>query len=73
MVGWHHRLDGHEFEQTQGVGDGQGGLACCSPWGPKELDRTEQLSNKDGRLETEEQLKLQLKSQDHWKAEFPLL
>ena len=33
MVGWHHRLDGHEFEQTPGVGDGQRGLACCSPWG----------------------------------------
>ena len=33
MVGWHHRLDGHEFEQTPGVGDGQGSLACCSPWG----------------------------------------
>ena len=32
MVGWHHRLDGHESEQTRGVGDGQGGLACCSPW-----------------------------------------
>ena len=44
MVGWHHQLDGHEFEQTQGVGDGQGGLACCSPWGRKELDMTEQLN-----------------------------
>ena len=41
MVGWHHRLDGHESEQTLGVGDGQGGLACCSPWGCKELDTTE--------------------------------
>ena len=36
MVGWHHRLDGHEFEQALGVGDGQGGLACCSPWGRRE-------------------------------------
>ena len=36
MVGWHHRLDGHEFEQAPGVGIGQGGLVCCSPWGPKE-------------------------------------
>ena len=35
MVGWHHRLDGHEFEQAPRVGDGQGGLACCSPWGRK--------------------------------------
>ena len=44
MVGWHHWLNGHEFEQTPGVGDGQGGLACCSPWGLKELDTTEQLN-----------------------------
>ena len=42
MVGWHHRLDGHEFEQASGVGDGQGSLACCSPWGRKESDMTEQ-------------------------------
>ena len=46
MVGWHHRRDGHEFEQTPGVGAGQGGLVCCSPWGHKELDMTEQLNNK---------------------------
>ena len=46
MVGWHHRLNGHGFEQTLGVGDGRGGLACCSPWGRKELDTTEQLSNR---------------------------
>ena len=44
MVVWHHRLDGYEFEQTLGVGDRQGSLACCSPWGLKELDKTEQLS-----------------------------
>ena len=44
MVGWHHRLDGHEFEQGPGVGDGWGGLASCSPWGSKELDRTVQLT-----------------------------
>ena len=44
MVGWHHRLDGHEFEQALGVDDGQGGLACCSPWGCKEWDMTEQLN-----------------------------
>ena len=44
MVGWHHRLDGHKFKQAPGVGDGQGGLACCSPWGRKELDTTEQLN-----------------------------
>ena len=41
MVGWHHQLDGHEFEQVLGVGDGQGGLACYSPWGCKESDMTE--------------------------------
>ena len=35
MIGWHHRLDGHEYEQAPGVGDGQGSLVCCSPWGPK--------------------------------------
>ena len=40
---WHHRLDGHEFEQALGVGDRQGSLACCSPWGRKESDTTEQL------------------------------
>ena len=44
MVGWHHRLNGHESEQAQGVGDGQGSLVCCSPWGCKELDTTEQLN-----------------------------
>ena len=44
MVGWYHQFDGHEFEQTPGVGDGQGGLACCSPWSHKELDTTEQLN-----------------------------
>ena len=41
MVGWHHRFDRHEFEQASGVGDGQGSLVCCSPWGRKELDMTE--------------------------------
>ena len=41
MVGWHHQLDGYEFEQAPGVGDGQGGRACCSPWGRKEADTTE--------------------------------
>ena len=44
MIGWHHRLSGHEFEQTLGVGDGQGSLVCCSPWNHKELDMTEQLN-----------------------------
>ena len=44
MVGWHHRFDGCEFEWTPGVGDGQGGLACCDSWGRKELDMTEWLN-----------------------------
>ena len=44
MVGWHYRLNGCEFEQTLGVSDGQGGLACCGPCGCKELDTTEQLN-----------------------------
>ena len=44
MVGWHHRLDGHEFEQALGVDDGQGRQACCSLWGPKESDKIEQLN-----------------------------
>ena len=45
MVGWHHRLDGREFPQAPGVGDGQGGLACCRPRGRRELDLTEWLKN----------------------------
>ena len=44
MVGWHDQLDGHEFEQVQGVGVGQGNLAFSSPWGHKELDTTERLN-----------------------------
>ena len=44
MVGWNHRLDGHGFEWTLGVGDGQGGLARCNSWGHKESDMTEQLN-----------------------------
>ena len=43
MIGWYHQLDGYDFEQAPGVGDGQGSLACCSPWGRKELNTTEQL------------------------------
>ena len=45
MVGWHHRLNGHEFEQTLGDGEGQGRLACCSSWECKESDTTERLNN----------------------------
>ena len=45
MVGWHPRVNGHEFEQAPGVGDGQGSLVSCSPWGLKESDMTEQLND----------------------------
>ena len=54
MVGWHHQLNGHESGQTLGDSEGQGSLACCSPWGHEEMDMTEQLnSNTNGLLETE--------------------
>ena len=52
MAGWHHWLDGHEFEWTLGVGDGQGGLACCDSWGHKESDTTERLNWTEGTLST---------------------
>ena len=47
MVGWHHQLNGYEFEQTLGDSEGQGSLVCCSPWGHKQQDMTEQLNNND--------------------------
>ena len=52
VVGWHHRLNGHEFEQTLGVGDGQRGLACCSPWSRKQLDMTERLNIRKSETKT---------------------
>ena len=52
MVGWHRRLNGHEFEQTPGAGDGQGSLVCSSPWGHKESDTTEGLNNNNNLWET---------------------
>ena len=52
IVGWHHQLNGHEFEQTPGDSEGQGSLACCSPWGPKESDMAERLNNNDVILRT---------------------
>ena len=45
MVGWHHQINGHEFEQILGDRKGQGSLVCCSPWGHKESDTTQQLNN----------------------------
>ena len=49
MVGWYHQLNGHEFEQTSGDSEGQGSLACCSPWSCKELDMEQQTSSKSGK------------------------
>ena len=49
MAGWHHRCDGHKFEQALGVGDEQGSLACCRSWSWKESDRTEQLNQTERR------------------------
>ena len=59
MVWWHHRFDGHEFKQVPGVGDGQGNLACCSPWGCKESDTTEQLNRTKSRKFTGDRWYLQ--------------
>ena len=50
MVGWHHQLNGHEFEQAPGDGEGQGSLTCCSPWSRKELDTNEWLNNNSARV-----------------------
>ena len=58
MVGWHHQLNGHEFEQALGDGEGQGGLACCSPWGHKESDTTEGLNNNNNMMIMEDRSKL---------------
>ena len=52
LVGWHHQLNGHEFEQTPGGGERQGSMACCSPWGCKELDTTEWLKNNNKKKQT---------------------
>ena len=50
MIGWHHRLSGDEFEQALGDGEGQGSLACCSPWGCKESDTTESLNDNNDNM-----------------------
>ena len=62
MVGWHHRLDGHMFEQALGIVNGQGSLACCSPWGHKESDTTEQLN-----------WKVYVKFRGPWRTWFPFI
>ena len=56
MVGWPHRLNGHEFEQTPGDGEQQGSLVCCSPWGRKGLDTTEQLNDSKDELKIQSPL-----------------
>ena len=55
MVEWHHQLNGHEFEQAPGDNEGQGSLACCSPWGCKESDTTEWLNDKKIKTRLQEQ------------------
>jgi len=60
MVGWHHWLDGHEFEQAPGVGDGEGGLVCCSSWCRKESDMTEQLNGNETTFPDHSDLKVSL-------------
>ena len=64
MVGWHHQLDGHEFEQAPGVSDGQGSLVCCSPRGCKESDMTERLNW----TEVSRKLKINQASREAWYA-----
>ena len=59
MVGRHHRFNGHEFEQTLGDSEGQGSLACCSPWGHKESDMTEQLKNEQQKMKALANSKIQ--------------
>ena len=53
MIGWHHRRDGHEFEQAPGLGEEQGSLACCSPWGGNKSDRTELMQFKPAMFKDE--------------------
>ena len=70
MVGWHHRLDGHEFVQTPGDSEGQGILAYCGPWGCKELDKTEQMNNNNRRSECSPEEGVLLKANEHLKRCF---
>ena len=56
MVGWYHQINGRKFEQAPGDGDGQGSPACCSPWGYKESDTTEQLNNDDNGMYMSEEI-----------------
>ena len=64
MVGWHHQLDAYEFETAPGAGDGQGSLMCCSPWGCKVLDMTEQVKNNNKAVKSN----ISLLSGELWQA-----
>ena len=66
MVGWHHKLNGHEFEQTPGDGEGQGSLACCSPRGRKESDTTEQRTTEAPQLVSKEKVLILLGLIEHF-------
>ena len=64
MVGWHHRLNGLEFEQTLGDSEEQGNLACCSSWGHKESDTTQQLNNKNYTTSQPKQFSLEMNQKE---------
>ena len=72
MIGWHHQLNGHEFEQTLGDDKGQGSLACCSPWDHRELDTTQGLNNNNmNRAAVMAEVKAQALAQQHtYKSRF---
>ena len=71
MAGWHHRLNGHEFEKTPGDGEGQGSLACCSPCGHRESDMTERLNhNKKKKISRVEHGKEKEKSKENQNREY---
>ena len=70
MVGWHHWLDGHKSEQVPAVGEGQGNLVCCSPWGQKESDMTEQLNWTEPFQESNGASRGKKKRRKIWKLEY---
>ena len=73
MAGWHHWLNGHEFEQASGVGDRQGSLVCCSPWGCKESDMTEWLNWTGGSVSKEISLQCRRPGFDAWVGKIPCI
>ena len=64
IIGWHHQLNGHEFEQAPGDGEGQDSLTCCSPWGCKESDMTEQTNNNNKNMRLDEPSSVTLGAKD---------